>query len=116
MGSSHALESASSLADKPLLEEYTSVTAALQSLNSGEAKCADGICRVYSDMNSKYYVLWRSDMTDLVLNLLNLEPKKNTSDSPNDRDVQQAQELCKTKLWTYSATHDLESASSFAHI
>merc|ERR1712151_795157 len=43
------------------VNEYASVTTAIDSLKSGVLKCDEGVCIAYSSSNQEYYLLVRSD-------------------------------------------------------
>lgn len=45
----------------------TSVTGAIELLNSGTLTCPEGLCAVYSTSHRSYFVLFRSDCRDLAL-------------------------------------------------
>merc|ERR1712113_830024 len=49
--------------------EYSSVTQALQALNSGVVRCEEGLCLCYSDSQGQFFMLAREDRKNEALQL-----------------------------------------------
>mmetsp|Transcript_150759 Transcript_150759/g.281199 ORF Transcript_150759/g.281199 Transcript_150759/m.281199 type:complete len:160 (-) Transcript_150759:22-501(-) len=57
-----------------LLDNFNSVTQAIDALNTGGVLCESGFCAVWSASKNAYYLLWEANMVKVALGLFGLAP------------------------------------------